>query len=58
MEKEVKKEYKLLTKQELQDLNYTGEWELDSHRFIKEYEKNQEILNILNEKDEDYDGDI
>lgn len=58
--KEAKKEYTLLTKEELKDLNYTGDWDLDQKRFIKEYEKNMEIFytenNIESLLETDYDG--
>lgn len=48
MEKEAKIEYEKLTTEELQELNFTGEWELDKKRFTREYKKNLEILNDLN----------
>ena len=52
MENEAKKEYDRLTLEELQELNFTGEWEFDQKRFTREYEKNLEIFNNL---DTDYD---
>lgn len=47
MENEAKKEYDRLTLEELQELNFTGEWELDQKRFTREYKKNLEIFNNL-----------
>ena len=37
-------EYNALTKEEKIELGYTGKWELDKHRFSKEYTKNIEAL--------------
>lgn len=48
---EAKQEYDLLTKAELKELNFTGEWDLDKRRFTKEYEKNLEIFSITNLED-------
>lgn len=45
IEDEAKKEYHLFTTEELVGLNYTGEWELDNKRFVKEYKLNIELLN-------------
>lgn len=52
MENEAKKEYDKLTPEELKELNFTGDWELDRKRFTREYEKNLEVFNDL---DTDYD---
>lgn len=52
MENEAKKEYDRLTLEELKELNFTGDWELDRKRFTREYEKNLEVFNDL---DTDYD---
>lgn len=54
MENEAKKEYDRLTLEELQELNYTGDWELDQNRFTREYKKNLEIFHEIIK--EDYDG--
>lgn len=40
-----KKEYDLLTKEELVKLYYTGVWEKDKKRFTKEWKLTQSILN-------------
>lgn len=40
-----KKEYDLLTKDELVKLYYTGVWEKDKKRFTKEWKLTQSILN-------------
>lgn len=40
-----KKEYDLLTKDELIKLYYTGVWEKDKKRFTKEWKLTQSILN-------------
>lgn len=40
-----KKEYDLLTKEELVKLYYTGVWEKDKRRFTKEWKLTQSILN-------------
>lgn len=59
MEEQAMREHELLTKEELKDLNYTGNWELDRRRFIKEYEKNLEILSDNHNITElEYDGDF
>ena len=56
---EIKKEYLKLTSKELEDLDYTGEWELDKKRFSSAWKKNQEIFdlsgwdNIYTEYDEE-----
>ncbi len=50
--KEVKKEYDaMLNSGDLEILfpDMTGNWEKDKNRFIRNYNKNQEILNKLNE---------
>ena len=46
MDKEIKKEYLKLTSKELEDLDYTGEWELDKKRFSSAWKKNQEIFDL------------
>lgn len=58
---EVKEIYNLLTKEELEELNYTGDWRLDKTRFTREYEKNLEIFSqpldledIYNKEDGDF----
>ena len=43
---EIKKEYLKLTSKELEDLDYTGEWELDKKRFSSAWKKNQEIFDL------------
>lgn len=53
MENKAKKEYDRLTIEELQELNFTGEWELDQKRFTREYEKNLEVLGGLFFEEED-----
>lgn len=45
MEKEAQEQYNLLSVDELLELNFTGSWEYDKKRFLKEYSKNQEIFN-------------
>lgn len=55
MENEAKKEYDRLTLEELKELNFTGDWELDRKRFTREYEKNLEVFNDL-DTDCDYGG--
>jgi len=47
------KEYKRLTEEDLLELNFTGEWEKDKVRFVKEYRKNFEALNF--EEIEEYE---
>lgn len=58
MEQQALEQYNLLTREELRDLNYTGDWELDKKRFTKEFEKNFEVLNMdlesLLDEGEDY----
>lgn len=44
-----KEEYDRLTKKDLADLNYTGDWALDKGRFTREYERNLEALNNFEE---------
>ena len=46
MDKEIKKEYLKLTSKELEDLDYTGEWELDKKRFSSAWKKNQEVFDL------------
>jgi len=52
---QARKEYNILSKEDLKDLSYTGEWELDKRRFIKEYEKNIEIFDHFDQENEDED---
>lgn len=52
-ENEAKLEYDKLNREELKELNFTGDWELDKKRFTREYEKNQEIFNDLTHNDDD-----
>lgn len=47
-----KEQYEQLTVEELEDLNFTGVWELDKRRFTKEFEKNLEAL-LVEISDED-----
>lgn len=59
---EIKKEYLKLTSKELEDLDYTGEWELDKKRFSSAWKKNQEIFDLsgwdnIEEEVDDY-GDF
>ena len=43
---EIKKEYLKLTSKELEDLDYTGDWELDKKRFSSAWKKNQDIFDL------------
>lgn len=44
--KEIKEEYLKLTPKELEDLEYTGDWELDKKRFSSAWKKNQDVFDL------------
>ena len=46
MDKEIKKEYLKLSPKELEELEYTGDWELDKKRFSSAWKKNQEVFDL------------
>lgn len=60
--KEIKEEYLKLTPKELEDLEYTGDWELDKKRFSSAWKKNQDVFDLsgwdnIEEEVDDY-GDF
>lgn len=57
MEKQAHSEYSRLSKDDLIELQYTGDWELDRKRFTSEYSRNIEVLKEIRELG-DYDWEV